>query len=99
MWPSDARRPARPTVVSSTRRAKRFTGMGSISIIREKCLLVKEKWAIELTVVDASGNVRFLVVGRAPMNQTRFSRRPAVAAGVSFAWWYWDAPEEASALA
>jgi len=73
--------------------------MDSTSIIREKCLLVKEKWAIELTVFDASGNVQFLVVGRVPMNQTHFGPQSAVAAGVSFAWWYWGAPEEASALA
>jgi hypothetical protein len=73
--------------------------MGSTPIIREKCLLVKEKWAIELTAFRTSANVRLYVVGRVPMNPMPFARQSNVTAVVSFAWWYWGPSEEAPALA
>jgi hypothetical protein len=74
----------------------------SNSIIREKSLLVKEKWAIvagkALTRNDRFDIVQPPVVGQAPV---RLDRASAPSAGLArFAyWWYWSASEGASALA
>jgi hypothetical protein len=77
--------------------------MGSDLVIEEKCLLVKEKWAI---LVDTAGPALILsafpVVGRVPtpFGFSRFSHCARLDAVCAAAWWrYWGAPEEAIALA
>ena len=77
---------------------------GFQSIIREKCLLVKEKWAYTLTPSVASGIVLHSVVGRFFMSfsftpSRPFPMTPQLSAGASYWRWYRGTTEEAHALA
>jgi len=77
--------------------------MGSLPVIREKCLPVKEKWALS---VDKK-RLRLLlsmshlsVTGRAFHSTASFSIAAAFADRSMSAWrLYWSAHEEADALA
>jgi hypothetical protein len=69
-------------------------------VIREKSLLVKEKWAYWLTVIDRFDIVSASLVGQVS-TPFLFSGAFFTPAGSSSdsSWRYWSATEEASALA
>jgi hypothetical protein len=73
--------------------------MGSTPNLREKCLLVKEKWPIVLTPIAG-----FAIVAGLMRQPFRVGFNPCVAVpprskGVASSWWYWSATEGASAVA
>ncbi len=70
---------------------------GCNSVIREKCLLVKEKWAIVLTAI---ATVCYRLSDLMPQSFTRaVVARQTAPVCASAGWWYWGTTEEASALA
>jgi hypothetical protein len=70
--------------------------MGVYTNLREKCLLVKEKWAIVLTGI---AGVCYRLQRLMPTSFSSVSDRFQTAAPVcASAWrWYWSSTEEASA--
>jgi len=71
--------------------------MESLSVIGEKCLLVKEKWGFG---VDTPAGVLITsslsVAGREPLHLGVVINEAGVCPA---AWWYWRTSEEAIALA
>jgi len=69
-------------------------------VIREKCLSVKEKWA--LRVDNRGGRLLWsasLYMSRVPRNLRSFSPATSVAAVSAYGWRYWSDSEEAFAVA
>lgn len=66
------------------------------SIIREKCLWVKEKWPFVLTGAGGFVIVASLVTARQSFSLGRISAGPAFAPAW---WWYCGSTEGATALA